>query len=235
MRSVLGHELELRGPARDHAAQGGPGGRHPVRGGAGHGDPRGRGGGRAGGALRGRAAPHRTIALSPGGRLRRRARERAGRGAGLTLLCGRYEGFDERVHEHLATDVVSIGPYVLSGGELAAMVVCGRGDPEASRRARARGERGRGVVQRGARGGTRVPALHAPVRVARAPGARGAPVRGPRPDPEWRLGAEPRAPPPISRSAAGRGLAQGARFLRYHCPSTRDGSHGRVFCAQCPA
>ncbi|MBA3301419.1 MAG: tRNA (guanosine(37)-N1)-methyltransferase TrmD [Thermoleophilaceae bacterium] len=42
----------------------------------------------------------------------------------LTLLCGRYEGFDERVHTGLATDVVSIGPYVLSGGELAAMVVC---------------------------------------------------------------------------------------------------------------
>jgi len=42
----------------------------------------------------------------------------------LTLLCGRYEGFDERVHEHLATDVISIGPYVLAGGELAAMVVC---------------------------------------------------------------------------------------------------------------
>ncbi|MEA2352299.1 MAG: tRNA (guanine37-N1)-methyltransferase [Thermoleophilaceae bacterium] len=41
----------------------------------------------------------------------------------LTLLCGRYEGFDERVNEHLASDVVSIGPYVLSGGELAAMVV----------------------------------------------------------------------------------------------------------------
>ena len=42
----------------------------------------------------------------------------------ITLLCGRYEGFDERVNEHLASDVVSIGPYVLSGGELAAMVVC---------------------------------------------------------------------------------------------------------------
>ena len=42
----------------------------------------------------------------------------------LTLLCGRYEGFDERVHDHLASDVVSIGPYVLAGGELAAMVVC---------------------------------------------------------------------------------------------------------------
>jgi len=41
----------------------------------------------------------------------------------LTLLCGRYEGFDERVVEHLATDAISIGRYVLSGGELAAMVV----------------------------------------------------------------------------------------------------------------
>ena len=41
----------------------------------------------------------------------------------LALLCGRYEGFDERVHEHLCDDVVSIGPYVLAGGELAAMVV----------------------------------------------------------------------------------------------------------------
>jgi tRNA (guanine37-N1)-methyltransferase len=42
----------------------------------------------------------------------------------ITLLCGRYEGFDERVYEHLASDVISIGRYVLSGGELAAMVVC---------------------------------------------------------------------------------------------------------------
>ena len=41
----------------------------------------------------------------------------------LTLLCGRYEGFDERVVEHLADDAVSIGRYVLAGGELAAMVV----------------------------------------------------------------------------------------------------------------
>jgi tRNA (guanine37-N1)-methyltransferase len=41
----------------------------------------------------------------------------------LTLLCGRYEGFDQRVHEHLATDEISIGPYVLSGGEIAAMAV----------------------------------------------------------------------------------------------------------------
>ncbi|MFY9264035.1 MAG: tRNA (guanosine(37)-N1)-methyltransferase TrmD [Solirubrobacterales bacterium] len=41
----------------------------------------------------------------------------------ITLLCGRYEGFDQRVHDHFATDVISIGDYVLSGGELAAMVV----------------------------------------------------------------------------------------------------------------
>ena len=41
----------------------------------------------------------------------------------LALICGRYEGIDERVREHLVTDQISIGDYVLSGGELAAMVV----------------------------------------------------------------------------------------------------------------
>jgi tRNA (guanine37-N1)-methyltransferase len=41
----------------------------------------------------------------------------------VALLCGRYEGVDERVREHLVDDAVSVGPYVLSGGELAAMVV----------------------------------------------------------------------------------------------------------------
>jgi tRNA (guanine37-N1)-methyltransferase len=41
----------------------------------------------------------------------------------LAILCGRYEGVDERVREHLATDSVSIGPYVIAGGELAAMVL----------------------------------------------------------------------------------------------------------------
>ena len=42
----------------------------------------------------------------------------------LTLLCGRYEGFDERILEHFTTDRLSIGRYVMAGGELAAMVVC---------------------------------------------------------------------------------------------------------------
>jgi tRNA (guanine37-N1)-methyltransferase len=41
----------------------------------------------------------------------------------LALLCGRYEGFDERVHQHFADDEVSIGRYVLAGGELPAMVL----------------------------------------------------------------------------------------------------------------
>ena len=43
--------------------------------------------------------------------------------ARLGLLCGRYEGVDERVRQHLATDEISIGDYVLSGGELPALVV----------------------------------------------------------------------------------------------------------------
>ncbi len=41
----------------------------------------------------------------------------------IALICGRYEGFDERIREHLATDEISIGDYVLTGGELAALVV----------------------------------------------------------------------------------------------------------------
>jgi tRNA (guanine37-N1)-methyltransferase len=67
----------------------------------------------------------RVVALAPGGRQfdDALAAELAAE-QDLTLLSGRYEGFDERVNEHLATDVVSIGPYVLAGGELAAMVVC---------------------------------------------------------------------------------------------------------------
>jgi tRNA (guanine37-N1)-methyltransferase len=66
----------------------------------------------------------RVIALTPGGRLLddalagELAREDA-----LTLMCGRYEGFDERILEHFVTEEVSIGRYVLAGGELAAMVV----------------------------------------------------------------------------------------------------------------
>jgi tRNA (guanine37-N1)-methyltransferase len=67
----------------------------------------------------------RIVAMAAGGRQfdDALATELAGE-PDVALLCGRYEGFDERVYEHLATDVVSIGRYVLAGGELAAMVVC---------------------------------------------------------------------------------------------------------------
>jgi len=67
----------------------------------------------------------RVIALAPGGRMLddELVDELAAEPA-LTLLCGRYEGFDERILEHFSSDVVSIGRYVLSGGELAAMVLC---------------------------------------------------------------------------------------------------------------
>jgi tRNA (guanine37-N1)-methyltransferase len=70
-------------------------------------------------------AERRVIALTPGGRLLddelvdELAREPA-----LTLLSGRYEGFDQRIVDHFASDEVSIGRYVLAGGELPAMVVC---------------------------------------------------------------------------------------------------------------
>jgi tRNA (guanine37-N1)-methyltransferase len=69
-------------------------------------------------------AGRRIVLLSPSGRVfdEELARELAAE-PDLALLCGRYEGVDERVREHLATDSVSIGRYVISGGELAAMVV----------------------------------------------------------------------------------------------------------------
>jgi tRNA (guanine37-N1)-methyltransferase len=66
----------------------------------------------------------RVVALAPTGRLLDEVlvRELADE-PDLALLCGRYEGFDQRVHDHLADDEVSIGRYVLAGGELAAMVL----------------------------------------------------------------------------------------------------------------
>lgn len=66
----------------------------------------------------------RVVVLSPRGRpfTDAVARELAALPA-LTLLCGRYEGFDERVHDHLANDCISLGPFVLAGGEVAAMAM----------------------------------------------------------------------------------------------------------------
>ena len=67
----------------------------------------------------------RVIALTPSGRLLdERLVDELVQEPDITLLCGRYEGFDERIVEHFASDTVSIGQYVLAGGELAAMVLC---------------------------------------------------------------------------------------------------------------
>lgn len=66
----------------------------------------------------------RTVVLSPAGRvLDEQVVTELAAEPRLALLCGRYEGFDHRVHEHLADDELSIGRYVLAGGELPAMVV----------------------------------------------------------------------------------------------------------------
>jgi tRNA (guanine37-N1)-methyltransferase len=75
-------------------------------------------------AVYGEAASRRMVALTPQGRQldQELVEDLAGEEA-FTLLSSRFEGFDERVLEHIATDAVSIGPYVLSGGELPAMVV----------------------------------------------------------------------------------------------------------------
>jgi tRNA (guanine37-N1)-methyltransferase len=68
--------------------------------------------------------PGRLILLSPQGRRLDQPRvEELAREPRLMLVCGRYEGFDERVIEILRPELISVGDYVLSGGEVAAMVV----------------------------------------------------------------------------------------------------------------
>jgi len=125
LAAVLGTELELRlFSYRDFT---------PLRGGQVDDEPYGGG---AGMVLRvdvvcaaletvyGDLSGRRVIALTPQGRLldQELVEELACLEA-MTLLSARFEGFDERVLEHVATDAVSIGPYVLSGGELPAMVL----------------------------------------------------------------------------------------------------------------
>ncbi len=75
-------------------------------------------------AVYGGVPEHCVVALTPAGRqlTQEIVEELAGEEI-ITLLSARFEGFDERIVEHLATDAISIGPYVLSGGELPAMVL----------------------------------------------------------------------------------------------------------------
>jgi len=125
LAGVLGDELELRLLSyRDYT---------PLRAGQVDDEPYGGGAGMllrvdvvaaALDAVYGSQPEHRVIALTPQGRqLTQQLVEELVLEPALTLLSSRFEGFDERIVEHLATDVVSIGPYVLSGGELPAMVL----------------------------------------------------------------------------------------------------------------
>ena len=68
--------------------------------------------------------PVPVILLTPQGRVfTQRVAEELSRNVRIALLCGRYEGVDERIREHLVTDEVSVGDYVLTGGELPALLV----------------------------------------------------------------------------------------------------------------
>ena len=75
-------------------------------------------------AVYGGVPEHRVVALTPKGRqLTQAVVEELAREERVTLLSARFEGFDERIVEHLCTDAISVGPYVLSNGDLPAMVV----------------------------------------------------------------------------------------------------------------
>jgi tRNA (guanine37-N1)-methyltransferase len=125
LASVLGSELELRFlNYRDYT---------PLSGGQVDDEPYGGGAGMvlrvdvvcaALDAVYGDLGGRRVVAFTPQGRqLDQPLVEELGGEEALTLLSARFEGFDERILEHVATDAISIGPYVLSGGELPAMVL----------------------------------------------------------------------------------------------------------------
>ena len=135
----------------------------------------------------------RIVALTPQGRqLDQELVEELAGEEELTLLSARFEGFDERIVEHIATDAVSIGPYVLSGGELPAMVLV---DAVARRLPGAIREESGAVrdVFRRARGRGRIPAVHAAAGVSRLAGAGRPPFRRPRAHRNVAQGAEQRA------------------------------------------
>jgi tRNA (guanine37-N1)-methyltransferase len=75
-------------------------------------------------AVYGGVPAHRVVALSPGGRqLDQELVEELAAEPALTLLSARFEGFDQRILDHLVSDEISIGPYVLSGGEVPALAL----------------------------------------------------------------------------------------------------------------
>jgi tRNA (guanine37-N1)-methyltransferase len=125
LASVLGSELDLRlFSYRDYT---------PLRAGQVDDEPYGGGAGMvlrvdvvaaALDAVYGGAEAQRVVALTPQGRqLTQQVVEELAVEERITLLSARFEGFDERIVEHLCTDSISIGPYILSNGDLPAMVL----------------------------------------------------------------------------------------------------------------
>ncbi len=117
----------------------------------------------------------RRLLMSPAGRRfdQGYATELASLDGSVVLVCGRYEGVDQRVADHFVDEELSVGDYVLSGGELAALVVISA-QPDVDLPATARGGVGQpGVAADGIAGGRRprVSAVHA---TAHLPGSRGA-------------------------------------------------------------
>ena len=116
------------------------------------------------------------LALTPRGAPLTQARVRElAAGEGVILLCGRFEGFDERIFEARPLEPVSVGDYVLSGGELGAMV-----DPRCLREAASRGN-GRGLQRRGGElraGSPGISALYPACDMGRAHDPRSAAVGG---------------------------------------------------------
>ena len=148
----------------------------------------------------------RVIALEPSGRVLDDALvDELAAEPDLTLLCGRYEGFDERIVEHFATDRLSIGRYVLAGGELAAMVVCDavlRKLPGALGHADSALEESFSAALEG---GPEYPHYTRPAGLARVAGAGDPALRSSRADRRVAAGAEPR---PGTRSTGRRSSAR---------------------------
>ena len=117
------------------------------------------------------------IFLTPRGRtLTQRDARRYAAGPGMILLCGRYEGVDQRVIDARQMEEVSIGDYVLSGGELPALVLLDAVGAPAARGDGRRGQRGGRIVLPAPAG---IPALHPAGRMAGAARARRPAVRPP--------------------------------------------------------
>ena len=75
-------------------------------------------------AVYGGVPDHRVVALTPAGRqLEQELVEELAAETAVTLLSARFEGFDQRIIDHLCTDAISVGPYVLSGGEIPALAI----------------------------------------------------------------------------------------------------------------